>query len=380
MVYGLNAKAMPEVSEFRSAQATGRDWSSALSACLAQLDGDADRANLGFVYVADPFSEAFDQIVGTLAATTGVANWVGTTATGVIATGQEYADGAAIVVLLGHFPEGGFALFDGTGDASGVGERVWTDGQAAFGVVHGDARQAGVVDQLRDLAERSGAFLVGGLTSSRVSPLQVSGGMTAGAVSGVLFSERIPVVTAVSQGCTPIGKMHEVTSCYRNIVLALDGRPAIDVLKEEIGDLLARNLDRAAGYIHVALPVRGSDRADYVVRNLLGVDAERGALAIGEMVGQGDPLMLVRRDGESANEDLRRMLDDLANRSSGRAIRAALYYSCVARGPHMFGPGSVEARMIRDTFGSVPLVGFFCDGEIFNERLYGYTGVLSLLL
>ena len=58
--------------------------------------------------------------------------------------------------------------------------------------------------------------------------------------------------------------------------------------------------------------------------------------------------------------------------------RAALYYSCIARGPNLFGDGSVELGTIKDALGDVPLVGFFANGEICNNRLYGYTGVLTL--
>jgi small ligand-binding sensory domain FIST len=36
--------------------------------------------------------------------------------------------------------------------------------------------------------------------------------------------------------------------------------------------------------------------------------------------------------------------------------------------------------MIHETLGEFPLVGFFANGEIFNQRLYGYTGVLTLFL
>jgi small ligand-binding sensory domain FIST len=36
--------------------------------------------------------------------------------------------------------------------------------------------------------------------------------------------------------------------------------------------------------------------------------------------------------------------------------------------------------MIQDVFGDIPLVGFFCNGEISHNRLYGYTGVLTLFI
>ena len=36
--------------------------------------------------------------------------------------------------------------------------------------------------------------------------------------------------------------------------------------------------------------------------------------------------------------------------------------------------------MIRDELGDFPLAGLFANGEISNDRLYGYTGVLALFL
>src|SRR5690606_17110560 len=158
-----------------------------------------------------------------------------------------------------------------------------------------------------------------------------------------------------------------------------DDRPAFEVFREDIGELLSRNLSRIEGYVHAAVPIRGSDTGDYLVRNLLGVYPEQGWVSIGERLGIGDRVMFVRRDGTSAMADLKRMVAD-ARRRAGRAPAAALYYSCIARGPNLFGKGSVELRTIADILGEVPLVGFFANGEISNNRLYGYTGVLTLFL
>jgi small ligand-binding sensory domain FIST len=46
----------------------------------------------------------------------------------------------------------------------------------------------------------------------------------------------------------------------------------------------------------------------------------------------------------------------------------------------MFGAPSAELAAIQDALGDVPLVGFFCNGEISHNRIYAYTGVLSLFL
>ena len=115
------------------------------------------------------------------------------------------------------------------------------------------------------------------------------------------------------------------------------------------------------------------------MRNVVGVDPDNKLVAIGERISAGDRVMFVRRDGPSAMEDLHRMLADVISRSNGTP-KAALYYSCVARGPNLFGPDSEELKAVQGALGDeVPVVGFFANGEISKNRLYGYTGVLTLI-
>jgi small ligand-binding sensory domain FIST len=168
-----------------------------------------------------------------------------------------------------------------------------------------------------------------------------------------------------------------VTRCTRNIIEQIDDRPALDVLKEDIGDILSRDLRRIGGYIFAALPIRGSDRADYLVRNLVGIDPDRGLVAIGDLVEPGRDIQFARRDANTARDDLERMLDELRARLPGPA-RGGLYHTCLGRGRHLFGEASAEMGLIGDALGDVPLAGFYANGEISHNRLYGYTGVLTL--
>jgi small ligand-binding sensory domain FIST len=116
------------------------------------------------------------------------------------------------------------------------------------------------------------------------------------------------------------------------------------------------------------------------VRNLLAVDLRRAAIAVADVLRPRDQVMFVKRDALAAEADLQRMLADLRTRVAGRPIRGALYHTCIARGPHMFGPDSAELRTIERALGPVPLAGLFSSGEIFRDRLYTYSGVLSLFL
>ena len=368
--------------QFGFGHASGGDWRAAAQRCLAQLDPTAG-ANLGFVYVTDALAGELGKITALLVKETGVVDWVGTTGVGICATGREYFDEPAVAAMVGCFPDSSFGIFDhfgneGMGFLGGPGEWTARD-EGHFAVVHADPRNQHIMQQVPALAETTSCFLVGGLASSRGAYAHVAGALTEGALSGVMFSADVPVATALTQGCSPIGPVHEVTRCQANIAIEIDGREAVDVLKDEIGETLARDLSRIGGYIFVAFPVTGSDRADYTVRNLVGLDVERGLVAIGAPVEEGQRLMFCRRDGRAAREDLARMLGDLKRRANTPA-KGAIYFTCLGRGPHLFGAPSGELAAIQDELGEVPLVGFFCNGEISHNRVYNYTGVLSLFL
>jgi small ligand-binding sensory domain FIST len=370
---------------FCAAQGQGADWLAACRACAERLDPPPS-ANLGFVYVNGPLAPSLDLIAARLREITGVRDWVGAGGVGVCASGQEHFEHGAIVALVGAVPERGFRLFDlqlngqtDIGRALAEGGRAnGRSGVVGLGVVHGAASQPDMVGAIASLNETTDAFLVGGLASA--GDLQIAGQPTEGGLSGVLLDASVPVITGLSQGCTPIGPVREVTDCRGPWIKTLDRRPALAALKEDIGEVLARDLRRIDGFVQAAIPLTGSDRADYLVRNLLGLDVDAGMVAIGEEVRRGDPLMFVKRDGSTAQADLRRMLHDLLRRTEGRTVRGALYHSCIARGPHMFGPDSGELRTIEAVLGPVPLAGFFTNGEIFRNRLYTYTGVLTLFL
>lgn len=368
---------------FASAHAYGADWETLTMRCLDGLGVLPEGANLGFVYVTDIMDDDCTQVVDRLRQATGISDWVGTIGFGVCASGHEFFDMPAMAVMVASIPADGFRLVTGLskpGQALAEDVQEWVaKRRPGLGVVHGDPRNAYLPGILDSLTDDTDAFLVGGMTASRGKFHQIAGHATQGGLSGALFAEDVKAVTGLTQGCSPIGKSHDITASNGNVITELDGRPALDVFKEDIGEILARDLNRVGGYIHAALPIAGTDTGDYLVRNIIGIDPTENWIAIGERMNQGDKVMFVRRDVESARKDLGRMLDDVAKRANGTP-KAALYYSCVARGANLFGQESEELKTIRDKLGDIPLVGFFANGEISNNRLYAYTGVLTLLL
>ena len=358
---------------FKAAHATDPDWTQAARACMNQLGAIPGAATLGFLYVSDHFVGELDAILAFFRSATGVPHWTGSVGVGICASGTEYLEEPAMAVMLGEFAPEDFRML-----ASAAAPQEIDAVGGYLALAHGDPANPRIQELIDALSGQvASGFVVGGLASARGETVQISDGVVQGGVSGVLFSERVKLATRLSQGISPLGPRHIITEARKNIIGSLDHRPALDVMKAEIGEVLARDLRRAAGFIFAGLPVRGSDTGDYLVRNILGVDPENDLVAIGEYVQPGDELLFCKRDQESAEADLMRMLEAIRAQLGG-PIRGGLYVSCLGRGRHMFGEPHRELGLIRDTLGDFPLVGFFANGEISHNRLYGYTGVLTL--
>jgi small ligand-binding sensory domain FIST len=369
------------------AAGTTADWGRLALDCVSQLGAAADRATLGFVYVTDVLADQLPQIVALLRQSTGIKTWAGSIGIGVAATGAEYFDCPAIAMLVADVPPESWRLIPNQReDVHALGAvQDWARGFSKdpmsgppLAVVHADPRNQRLPKLVADLSDAVSGFLVGGLASSRGAMDQVAADVVHGGVSGVLFAPNVAVATGLSQGCSPIGPVRRITGGRQNVIFEIDERPALDVFKEDIGEVPARQLEKVAGYIHCAFPVSGTDTGDYLVRNLIGIDPNRGWLAVGEQVAVGDRILFVRRDRASAEEDLVRMIARL--KRGATAPKAGLYFSCIARGPNLFGPDAAELNIVRRELGDIPIVGMFCNGEISNNRLYGYTGVLTLFL
>ena len=342
------------MTAFAYGHAAAPSWRECVSACAARL-GRPGRG-LGFLYFSDAFVNDAADILEELKTRTGVDDWVGSVGVGVLATGAEYQEEPAMAAMIADIDA--FQVFSGRAPLKG----------GHFAVVHADPAAPDVAGLIADMSAKvASGFLVGGLSSSRSRTVQIANAVLSGGLSGAALAPEVAVATRLTQGCIPYPGRFRVTECADNIISALDGRPALDVLKEVVGN------DKQ---VLVGIPVPGSDTGDYTARNLVGIDPRNKLIAIGDMVAPGDEILICRRDQAAARHDLERISGEL--KSGVARPRGALYFSCIARGEHMFGTRGAELGLIRRALGEVPLVGFFCNGEISRDRLYGYTGVLTL--
>jgi small ligand-binding sensory domain FIST len=371
-------------ARFATTVAVG-DPASLAERCIAGMPV-TDGATLGILYTTEPAAAVLPEIARALAEHTGIRSWVGGVGLGICSASDEIFDQPAAVVMTAALPPDGFRIFSATDDpGSDLPRRHagWMEAsQPALALVHADPRCPDLPRAAIEVAAASGAFLVGGLVSHRCgSPLLArtadEDGLGSNGVAGLMLAPGISVATGLTQGCMPIGPVHRIDEARDNVVMVIDGRPALAVFTEDIGPGLASDLRRVGGLIFAGLPVAGSDTGDYLVRNLMAIDPGRGWIVLGAEIAAGDTILFCRRDPESARRDMVRMVRQLAGRLNGPA-KAGIYVSCVARGAALFGNPGVETQLIRESLGEFPLIGFFANGEISRDRLYGHTGVLTL--
>lgn len=430
---------------FPSGHATHPQWRMAAALALAQLRAQmalpqyASIPRLGLLYITDHYAGEAQALLDHLASELPeVTDWSGTVGVGVAANNAEYFDEPALSVMLLDVSPDQYRVFSGVAPLP----RQPASGFAAHtALVHADGHTPELAELLAEMASRTETgYLFGGLSASRGAGVQFAvagdgniagqggaGGVFDGGLSGVAFGSEVALVSRVTQGCQPVGPLRSVTAAHENVVLQLDGEPALDVLLDTLevsldGDpqpALRKVRATLAGLVDAGAQPQGQQRTghfgtDTRVRHIVGLDGARRGVALGDKVEPGMHLAFCQRNVAAARADLMRICaeireelepeelepaplesqDDHTGRAmapapgaaahgpaaaqGGRRIRGAIYVSCSGRGGPHFGGPSAELQIVRHALGDVPLTGFFAGGEIAHHHLYGYTGVLTV--
>jgi small ligand-binding sensory domain FIST len=202
---------------------------------------------------------------------------------------------------------------------------------------------------------------------------------------GVLLQGPITVRSIVSQGCRPIGEHMVVTRAQENIIVELGGRPPLVRLQQLWQELSPRDQQLFQQGLHIGRVTNEYQehfqRGDFLVRNVLGLDRESGALAVTDHVRVGQTVQFHVRDAETADEDLHALLlrDVQAHE---RRPGAALLFTCNGRGTRLFSEPHHDVRTVRTEAGAVPVAGFFAMGELGpvggQNFIHGFTASVVL--
>jgi len=359
----------------------------------ARVALDGASVDLAFLFVSAEHYADVEEAVDAVERELAPGHLLGCVAQGVVGRDRELEDGPGVSVWAASLPEAQIETFHSVAFDSDDGVAVSgfpeLDGAdlVAFLVDPFTFPAAGFLTKLNE--EEDAAPLVGGLAAGGGEPdtqaLFLDGEiLREGAVGAVL--RGVPVRTVVSQGCEPVGRDSVITSAEGNVVFELAGEPALERLKGDLGTLTPgqeRSAARAGVLAGLVIDENRSEyrRGDYLMRGLMGVDEETGALAVGEAVRVGQTLRFHVRDAESADDDLR---ENLAAALNGGRAAGALLFTCNGRGTNMFAEHDHDARAVGELLGEDALAGFFCAGEIGpvggKPFLHGFTATLAVFL
>jgi len=211
--------------------------------------------------------------------------------------------------------------------------------------------------------------------------------ITTNALSGLLLTGSFDSSIGVSQGCQPVSKPMVITKAEGNLIFEIDHRPAFEVFTQTIKGPLLEDLRRALAFVFIGLPAdpqkNSVEPGSYLVRNIIGLDSQKGILAIGENVHAGENMIFTLREPQRAREDLDQMLQRQVAILDGKKPQLGLYFNCCARGTSLYGLSGIDTAYIQKSLGEFPLIGFFGSFELgpmgMKNHLLAYTGVLVLI-
>lgn len=206
-----------------------------------------------------------------------------------------------------------------------------------------------------------------------------------GAITLALTGD-IQVDPIVAQGCRAIGEPMFITSAHENLIREIDGHAARDVMSDLFEKLSSTDRDLFSQSLFLGLAIRSdvSEYApgDFLIRNILGMDPQSGALWVNAQIPERSVVQFHFRDAAASALDLERAL--LEYRKSPQFVPScgALLFSCAGRGADLYGQPDHDSNAFRRLVADVPLGGFFGNGEIGpvqdNTFLHGHTSAFAV--
>lgn len=367
------------------------DLNQQLRAVLGETPPD-----LALVFVSNYYIQDARQIVEALRKVVNPRFLLGCTAESIIGAGQEVEDEAGISVIAAHLPGvqiTPFFLHDDNWHALLLDEeefrrRVGLDEPPDLVITLADPFSTPIDDVLYAFNRYyPGVPVVGGMASgalrSNGNTLMLDDRLSNAGLAGLALSGALEVDVVVSQGCRPVWQPFIIQSAQKNVIYNLEGQPPLAWIQELIPQMPEEERELLKGGLFVGRAIDASldtlGRGDFLIRGVIGFDEQRGAIAIGDAVQEGERIQFHVRDALTAREDLEMMLIPQAFR---RPPAGALLFSCNGRGTRLYDYPNGDVSVIHRSLGELQMAGFFAAGEIGpiggRNFLHGHTASLVL--
>jgi small ligand-binding sensory domain FIST len=376
------------------AKATAQATAQAAEEARSRLgDGDGDgEAEVSLALLVTSRHHAIDAEVASevLRLESGPERVIGCVAETVVGGEREVEDGPAVAVWLASLPEPVETFhmeFVRTSEGGLFGGYRFEDTGPGACLLIGDPFSFPTDLLLEHLNRRvPGTIVMGGMASGGTGPGETRLFLDDRVVDTGAVGVRIPGIRIrplVSQGCRPIGNSYTVTRAEGNVVHELGGQSPLERLQELVAMLQPRDRELLGRGLHVGRVIdeykAEPGRGDFLVRGIAGVDPQSGAMAMGDRIEVGETIRFHVRDADSADEDLRTLLEREVEPAAG-----ALLFTCNGRGSRLFSVPDHDASLVSKMLGGLPLAGFNCAGEIGpvggKNFLHGFTASIALLV
>jgi len=364
---------------------------------LATLGAAPD---LAFVFVSGHYRAEFDRLPALLRERLGAITLLGCSASGVVGNGSEAEQEHALGVTAAILPDVTIDCWHIDADELRPGTQHNARCVELTRRADGAPQQFIVLaDPFSFPAEQFLRSLEGAFKTSLIAGGLASGGQAAGEIvlflddamhtSGALLlglGGDIEMLTAVAQGCRPIGEPMFVSACKGNALTALDGRPSTDVLSElfERTDESDRALMQHSLFLGMTMHPGATqyEQGDFLIRNIIGADADKGTLWVAADLHENQVVQFHVRDAHTSSADLERSLVRLTDELGSAAPSGGLLFSCIGRGRGLYGHADHDSNALQAHLGQVPFGGFFCNGEIGpvtgTTFVHGYTSAIAV--
>ncbi|WP_406696705.1 FIST N-terminal domain-containing protein [Singulisphaera sp. Ch08] len=373
-----------------SALSTTTNTEAAIQEVVERAAGlmEGAQADLALVFASPQHAAGLEKITEMIQSRGLGRHVLGCTGESIVAEGQEVEGSAALGLWSAHLPNVDLKPL----------RLTFEDGEFSGMPTAGGSSLLLLGDPFSFPADQFLLRMNGELPGLRVSGGMASGGNVPGKnrliLDGEIFEDgavaislegAIVLRTIVSQGCRPIGRPYVVTKAEQNLIRELGRRPALEVLGELFATLPPADQHRVQHGLHVGRVINeyqeSFQRGDFLVHNVLGAD-EVGGIAITDRVKVGQTVQFHVRDEETADEDLRALLEKERILHPESNVRGALLFTCNGRGTRLFSQPHHDIALLQNVFPAIPTAGFFAMGELGpvggQNFVHGYTASVVL--
>lgn len=311
--------------------------------------------------------------------------------------GTAVTDGSLVINAL-HFERIHATLartdLAGMDDSEAAGRRLGLALQAAAPraviliaqglAINGSALIAGIRAVLGEQPILTGGLAGDGTRFGKTLVLTPDGASDTAICALGLSGEALSLSHGSFGGWEPFGPMRKITRAQGNLLLELDGQPALEVYKRYLGEY-ARDLP-ASGLLFPFEMFDHKLQSTGVIRTILGIDEAAGSLTLAGDIEPGGFAQLMHASTDQLVNGAETAARNACPSATSPNTALALLISCVGRKLVMGEHSDEEVEAVAEVLGpNTVLTGFYSYGEIAPTsagapcRLHNQTMTITLI-